>query len=125
VNLGIIPGYGGTQRLPRVVGKGIAAELVLTGEMIDAERAHAIGLVNHVFEPDQLMAGARKLMRKITSKAPVAVALTLQALSVSDGPLAHGLMCEAALFGQACSTGDFQEGVDAFLDKRKPEFTGS
>lgn len=124
VNLGILPGYGGTQRLPRLVGLGLATELVLTGNMIKADRAHTIGLVNHVFAADELMDGARKLMRTILSKAPVAVALTLEALRVSDHPLQDGLATEAELFGKACDTEDFKEGVDAFLSKRKAEFTG-
>ena len=124
VNLGILPGYGGTQRLPRLVGKGLATELVLTGAMINADRAHAIGLVNHVFEPDELMDGAKKLLMTILSKAPIAVSLCLEALRAADLPQAEGLRHEAALFGQACATEDFQEGVDAFLNKRKPDFKG-
>ena len=124
VNLGIIPGYGGTQRLPRLVGKGIATELILTGVMISASRAHEIGLVNHVFAPEELLAGAKKLVSKIMAKAPVAVALSLEGISYSDLPLAEGLAKEAELFGKACETKDFQEGVDAFLQKRKAEFKG-
>ena len=124
VNLGIIPGYGGTQRLPRIVGKGIATELVLTGEMIGAQRAYEIGLVNHVYPADELMAGAMALMGKILSKAPLAVGLTLEALRSSDLPQTEGLRHEASLFGQACSTEDFREGVNAFLEKRKAKFSG-
>ncbi len=124
VNLGILPGYGGTQRLPRLVGKGIATELILTGAMISAERAHEIGLVNHVFPPEGLLEGAKKLVASIISKAPIAVALSLKALGASDLPLAEGLRHEAALFGQACATEDFQEGVDAFLEKRNADFKG-
>jgi len=124
VNLGIIPGYGGTQRLPRLVGNGLATELILTGAMVTAERAHAIGLVNHVFAPEDLLAGAKKLVAKIISKAPIAVSLSLEAISYSDLPQAEGLAREAELFGKACDTEDFQEGVDAFLEKRKAEFKG-
>ena len=124
VNLGILPGYGGTQRLPRLVGKGIATELILTGAMISAERAHEIGLVNHVFPPEGLLEGAKKLVASIISKAPIAVALSLEALRAADLPLAEGLAREAALFGQACATEDFQEGVGAFLEKRKADFKG-
>lgn len=124
VNLGIIPGYGGTQRLPRIVGKGLATELVLTGEMISADRAHEIGLVNHVFAPEDLMEGARELMSGILTKAPRAISLTLEALSASDLPMERGLQHEAALFGQACATEDFDEGIDAFLGRRKAEFKG-
>ena len=112
VNLGILPGYGGTQRLPRLVGKGIATELILTGAMISAERAHEIGLVNHVFPPEGLLEGAKKLVASIISKAPIAVALSLKALGASDLPLAEGLRREAELFGQACATEDFQEELE-------------
>jgi enoyl-CoA hydratase len=124
VSLGIIPGYGGTQRLPRLVGKGIATELILAGEMIDAERAFAIGLVNRVVSRDQLLDSAREMIRSISSKAPVAVAFALEALRASDLPLRQGLRHEAALFGQACATEDFKEGVSAFLEKRKASFKG-
>ena len=124
VNLGIIPGYGGTQRLPRLVGKGLATELILTGAMIPASRAYEMGLVNHVFAPEELLDGAKKIVSKITSKAPVAIALSLEALSHSDLPQAEGLAREAELFGKACDTENFTEGVDAFLEKRKAEFKG-
>jgi len=124
VNLGILPGYGGTQRLPRLVGLGIATELILTGNMIKADRAHAIGLANQVVPVDELMEAARKMMGTILSKAPLAVAMSLKALRVADQPLAVGLKEEAALFGEACDTEDFKEGVEAFLGKRKASFTG-
>jgi len=124
VNLGIIPGYGGTQRLPKLVGKGIATELILTGAMITADRAHQIGLVNHVYEAEVLVEEAKKLVATIVSKAPIAVSLCLEALRAADLPQAEGLLHEAALFGQACATEDFQEGVDAFLNKRKAAFKG-
>lgn len=125
VNLGILPGYGGTQRLPRLVGHGIATELILTGQRISADRAHAIGLVNRVVAPEALLEEARALVRTIAAKAPLAVAMALQALRASDQPLADGQRYEAALFGQACATDDFQEGVDAFLNRRTPTFTGA
>lgn len=124
VNLGILPGYGGTQRLPRLVGLGIATELILTGNMIKAGRAYEIGLANQVVAADELMDSARKMMATILSKAPLAVAMSLKALRVADQPLAAGLEVEAALFGEACDTEDFKEGVEAFLGKRKPSFTG-
>lgn len=124
VNLGILPGYGGTQRLPRLVGLGIATELILTGSMIKADRAHAIGLANQVVPPEELMAASRKMMTTILSKAPLAVSMSLKALRVADLPLADGLETEAELFGKACATRDFKEGVEAFLGKRKPSFTG-
>ncbi len=124
VNLGILPGYGATQRLPRLVGLGIATELILTGNMIKADRAHAIGLANQVVPAAELMGAARKMMGTILSKAPIAVALSLKALRVADRPLAEGLDVEAGLFGEACDTEDFKEGVEAFLGKRKASFTG-
>ena len=124
VNLGIIPGYGGTQRLPRVVGLGIATEMILTGDRITAQRAYEIGLVNHVVTPDALVDFAKSLVVKIASKAPLAVAMSLNAIRAVDLPQPQGLQLEAALFGQACSTDDFREGVHAFLNKQKPEFSG-
>lgn len=124
VSLGLIPGYGGTQRLPRLVGQGLAVEMILTGDRITAERAHAIGLVNHVVTLDDLLDKAKGIVRTIASKAPLAVAMALNALRSVDLPQAQGLQMEAALFGQACGTEDFQEGVHAFLNKQKPEFSG-
>lgn len=124
VNLGIIPGYGGTQRLPRIVGRGIAAELILTGERISAQRAYDIGLVNRIYPSGTLVEGTKELMRKIISKAPLALAMALDALRSSDLPLYEGLRYEASLFGQCCGTDDFSEGVDAFLGRREPKFKG-
>jgi enoyl-CoA hydratase len=125
VKLGLIAGYGGTQRLPRLVGRGRALELLLTGEPVDAAEAHRIGLVNHVVEGEQLMDFCRGLMRKIFANAPAAVRLTLQAVDVGlDAGLSEGLQFEAAAFGLISSTRDFGEGTSAFLEKRKPQFTG-
>ncbi len=125
VGLGIIPGYGGTQRLARLVGLGRALELILTGDMIDAREAHRIGLVNRVFPPDSLRGGAEELARKIMSRAPVAVALAKQAaISGWDLPIAEGLNLEASLFGLCPTTEDMKEGMGAFLEKRKPTFKG-
>ena len=124
VSLGLIPGYGGTQRLPRLVGHGIATELILTGDRIDARRAYEVGLVNHVAAPEALLDVAKDLVKRIASKAPLAVAMALQALRSTDLPQAQGLQMEAALFGQCCGTEDFQEGVHAFLNKQPPEFRG-
>lgn len=124
VGLGLIPGYGGTQRLPRVVGRGIAIELILTGGHVTAERAFAIGLVNRVFEPDVLMAEARAFLGTILRQAPVAVSLSLEAIRASDLDQADGMAREAALFGQAFATEDVREGVNAFLERRKPFFKG-
>lgn len=124
VVLGLIPGYGGTQRLPRVVGPGPAAEMILTGDPIDAERALALGLVSQVVEPEALLDAARNLALRILSKAPAAVRLALDALRGARLPLEEGLEMEADLFGRACGTEDFREGVDAFLERRKPDFKG-
>ncbi|MEM0961712.1 MAG: enoyl-CoA hydratase-related protein [Bacteroidota bacterium] len=124
VNLGLIAGYGGTQRLPRLVGRGIATEMLLTGDRIPADRAYAIGLVNRVVPPAELLDTARQLVLTIASKAPVAVAMTLQAVRATDLPLPQGLQQEAALFAQCAATDDFAEGVMAFLNREKPQFTG-
>lgn len=126
VNLGIIPGYGGTQRLPRLVGKGIAAELILTGNMIDAAEAFRCGLVNRVFPQKDLLAETEKILRTILSKGPLAVKLALEAIGRGlEMTLAEGLNLESNLFGLLCSTKDAKEGLNAFLEKRKPNFQGS
>ena len=124
VQLGLIAGFGGTQRLPRLVGYGNAAEMLLTGDRISAERAERMGLVNKVVTADELLDAARGFIETIASKAPVAVAMTLQALRAADLPLAQGLQHEAALFGQCVATEDFAEGVGAFLNRQTPEFQG-
>lgn len=124
VSLGIIPGYGATQRLPRLVGLGRATELILTGERISAQRAHEIGLVNRVYAADALIEETSAFLANILSKAPAAVGLALEALYASDIPLHEGLRHEATLFGQCCATEDFTEGVSAFLERRSPEFKG-
>ena len=124
VQLGLIAGYGGTQRLPRLVGRGIAAEMLLTGERVSAQRAYETGLVNRVVPAEELMATAKGLVLTIASKAPVAVAMTLQALRAADLPLPQGLQHEAALFAQCAATEDFVEGVGAFLSRQAPEFQG-
>ena len=125
VLLGVLPGYGGTQRLPRLVGRARALEMVLTGTQIDAAEAQRIGLVNRVVPPDRLMDEARRLAGVIAANAPVAVRLALQAVNVSQElTLAEGLGRESELFGQCCASSDFSEGVEAFLEKRKPTFRG-
>ena len=124
VQLGLIAGYGGTQRLPRLVGRGIATEMLLTGERISAQRAYEVGLVNRVVPAADVVETARQMVLTIASKAPVAVAMTLQAVRASDLPLPQGLQQEAALFAQCAATEDFAEGVMAFLNRETPSFTG-
>lgn len=126
VKLGIIAGYGGTQRLPRLVGRGRALDLLLTGEPISAEEAHRIGLVNHVVPDDQLLDFSRGLLLKILANGPLAVALTLEAVDVGlSCGLDEGLRFEANAFGLAASTADCKEGTRAFLEKRTPVFAGN
>lgn len=123
INLGIIPGFGGTQRLPRLIGKAKAIELTLTGDLLTAQEAHRLGLVNHVVPQDQVLKVAKDVARKIASKGQVAVRLALEALeAASDQPLDAGLALEARLFGQVAATEDAREGVKAFLEKRQPRF---
>ena len=125
VNLGIIPGYGGTQRLPRLVGRGLATELILTGARTSAQRAYEIGLVNRVVPTSEVVETARELVLTIASKAPLAISMALDALRASDLPLREGLRYEAALFGQACATEDAKEGATAFLERREAQFKGA
>ena len=125
VALGIIPGYGGTQRLSRLVGAGRALELILTGEPIDAREAQRIGLVNRVLAPAELLPAAESLARTILTRGPLALRYALQA--VHEGAqmtLDEGLSMEAALFGLCCSTEDMREGTRAFVEKRRPTFKG-
>jgi enoyl-CoA hydratase len=123
INLGIIPGYGGTQRLARLINSGRAAEYTLTGEFIDVFEAYRIGLVNHVYPITELQAKAEELAEKIASKPAQAVRLTLNAIrAANNSTLNQGLKYEASLFAIACSTLDAKEGTLAFLEKRKPNF---
>lgn len=125
INLGIMPGGGGTQRLARLIGEGRAMELCLLGEMIDAETAHRFGLVNHIFPADQLEEETMKIAEKIAEKAPIALQLTKEAVKfASRSNLDEGLRREVDLFAICFSTEDKKEGVSAFLEKRKPEFKG-
>src|SRR5213594_3318685 len=125
VKLGIAPGYGGTQRLPRPVGKGNALYLILTGEMIDAGEAHRIGLVNKVVPAEQLLAEAEKVLRGILAMGPLAVRLALEAVERGLGmTLEDGLLLEANHFGLLAGTRDMKEGLTAFLEKRAPRFEG-
>jgi enoyl-CoA hydratase len=125
VKLGIIPGYGGTQRLPRLVGKGIAMQLLLTGEMISAQEAHRIGLVNEVVIAAELIPRAEAIAQKIIANGPLAVQYTMEAVNKGmEMPLAEGLYLEATLFGVACATEDKREGTTAFLEKKPAQFKG-
>lgn len=125
VKLGLIPGYGGTQRLPRLIGKGRALQLLLTGEMIPAQEAYRIGLVNEVVAPAELITRAQALALKIIANAPLALQFILEAVNQGlDVSLPEGLYLEAALFGLCCATQDKAEGTAAFLEKRPPKFTG-
>ena len=125
INLGIIPGGGGTQRLTRLVGEGKAMEMILTGEIIDARTAFAIGLVNHVVPLDQLEAKTMEIANRIAEKGPVAVSLAKEAVKIaSRSNLDEGLRREVDLFALCFSTEDKDEGVNAFLEKRKPSFKG-
>lgn len=125
VKLGIAPGYGGTQRLPRLVGKGVALELILTGEMIDAAEAYRIGLVTKVVQPEELLSATETLLRSILAKGPLAVRLALEAVERGlDMSLEEGLLLEANHFGLLAATADTKEGLTAFLAKRTPKFEG-
>jgi enoyl-CoA hydratase len=125
VKLGIIPGYGGSQRLARLCGKGAAHELCLTGEMISAEEALRIGLVNHIYEPAELIPAAEAIAKKIITNGPLAVKFAMEAVERGvEMPLEEGLFLEATLFGIACATEDMREGTKAFLEKRQAQFKG-
>lgn len=123
VALGVIPGYGGTQRLARLVGKGMAVQLCLTGEIINAQEAKRIGLVNQVYSQEKLLDTAKEMAKTIMSKGPLAVKYALAAvLRGAELTLADGLEIEGDMFAAACDTEDRIEGTSAFLEKRKPGF---
>jgi len=125
VKLGILCGFGGTQRLARLVGRGRALEILLTGEMIDAAEALRIGLVNRVVPRASLLAESEALLRKMLQNGPLSLRFTLQAVGTGlDMPLDQGLELEATLFGLICTSDDMKEGTRAFLEKRPPRFTG-
>ena len=125
VKLGIGPGYGGSQRLPRLVGQGRALELILTGEMIDAREAYRIGLINAVVPPADLLRTATDLMRKMLANGPIALGLSIDAVVRGvELPLEDALLLEADSFGLLAATDDMREGMRAFLEKRPPRFTG-
>jgi len=123
VKLGILPGYGGTQRLPRLVGKGVALQLILSGAMINAQEAYRIGLVNEVVPADQLISRAEAILSQIGANAPLSVKFALEAVNKGiETSLAEGLLLESALLAICASTEDKKEGTSAFLEKRAPKF---
>ncbi len=125
VKLGIIPGYGGTQRLARLVGKGQAMEMILSGRIVEAGEAREIGLVNKVVPAAKLLEAAEALAKEIIKNAPLALAYSIEAINRGlDRTLAEGLELEAEIFGRSCATEDFREGAKAFIEKRKADFRG-
>jgi enoyl-CoA hydratase/carnithine racemase len=125
VKIGIMPGYGGTQRLPRLVGRGRALQLILSGEIISAQEAYRIGLVNEVVPPTSLLARAEAILNQFISNAPVGVKYSIEAVNKGlDTSLAEGLLLEASLFAICAGTEDKKEGTSAFLAKRAPKFQG-
>lgn len=124
VSLGVIPGYGGTQRLPRLIGKGRAFELIATAQMLDAEKASQYGLVNHVVEQEVLLETCKSVATKISRNSPTAIGFAIQAINAGYTSK-EGFNTEIDLFGEAFGTNDFKEGTCAFLEKRKPVFTGT
>lgn len=125
VTLGLIPGYGGTQRLAQLVGKGLAFEMIFTADMIGAEKALQIGLVNHVVPQSDLLAKADELIRKIISKAPLALSSAIKAINAGFNSNLDGYQTEIEEFGNCFNTEDFKEGTTAFLEKRKAVFKGA
>lgn len=126
INLGIIPGYGGTQRLPQLIGKSNALYFLLTGDMIDANKAQELGLINEVVQPEELMTRVEEIAKLLASKAPIAAQNILQ--TVDEGmnkQIDESLNIETSSFGDVCGTNDMKEGTSAFLEKRKPVFKGN
>lgn len=124
VSLGVIPGYGGTQRLPRLVGQGRAMEMILTADMIDAEKALAFGLVNHVASPEELLPLAVKIAGRISKNSPVAIKGAIKAINAGFKHDADGFAVEIDAFGHCFGSEDFKEGTSAFLEKRQADFRG-
>jgi enoyl-CoA hydratase len=124
VSLGVIPGYGGTQRLPQLVGKGRAMEMIMTAGMVNAEEAKAYGLVNHVVPQEELLNFTKGIAAKIMKNSPVAIAKAIQAINANYEDGVNGYNAEIKAFGESFGTEDFKEGTTAFLEKRKAEFPG-
>lgn len=122
VSLGLIPGYGGTQRLPQLVGKGLALEMITTGGMINADKAYAYGLVNHVVSQEELLSFCEDLGSKIARNSPMAIGAAIKAVNANYDESVNGFKVEIAAFGNCFGTEDFEEGTSAFLEKRKPNF---
>ncbi len=126
VNLGLIPGYGGTQRLTQLVGKGKALELMMTGDMLSANEAKSLGLVNHVVaDQDALLQKCEEILSKIAQKAPLAVGLVINCVNAVFDSEENGYQTEANSFARCCQSDDFKEGTSAFIEKRTPSFTGA
>ncbi|AXJ00919.1 enoyl-CoA hydratase [Cyclonatronum proteinivorum] len=127
VSLGLIPGYGGTQRLPKLIGRGRALELILTGRMVKAEEAGSLGIANYVLPgKDEALTKAQELIGMMTKHAPIALSGAISAIVASqDYEAEDGYVIESNIFGDLCGTEDFKEGTGAFLEKRKPKFTGN
>jgi len=125
VSLGLIPGYGGTQRLTQLIGKGRAIEMITTGDMISAQQAERIGLINYVVAQSELISKSEELLSKIRSKAPLAVASALSAINASLAFGVNGFDLEIAAFGKCFDTSDFKEGTSAFINKKTPVFKGN
>ncbi len=124
VSLGVIPGFGGTQRLTQLVGKGRAFEIIMTGDMIAADAAMSIGLVNHVVSPPELMTKAKEILKRIMEKAPIAIAQVVESVNAVFNEEEDGYQTEANSFSICCKTEDFKIGTTAFLEKKKPTFKG-